>query len=142
MNSKRKPVIFTAQSKYFFFARKIICKYVIERDLVPINPFTSLDYFLSDSVDRDLVRECNWNYIRLCQELWVFGPIADGVLAEIFQAVELKMPVVIFSLGSSLNSVSPIGSHEIILEDDVDIKKEDLIDMLDLHALRHPSDLF
>lgn len=41
------------------------------------------DYFLADAVDRDLVREGNNNLVKRCDEIWVFGAVSNGVLAEI-----------------------------------------------------------
>ena len=38
---------------------------------------------MGDSVDRKLVYLGNNNIVRISDELWVFGEISDGVLAEI-----------------------------------------------------------
>ena len=81
--TESRTTIYTAQSKHYFHARMIICKYVLERGYVPLNPFNLWGYFLYDLVDRDLVRRANNNIIRIVDEVWVFGPIADGVLQEI-----------------------------------------------------------
>ena len=51
--------------------------------MVPLNPFMLFRYFLGDAVDRKLVYLGNNNIVRISDELWVFGEISDGVLAEI-----------------------------------------------------------
>ena len=40
-------------------------------------------YFLGDSVPRERVYEANNNIVRIADEVWAFGEIADGVLAEV-----------------------------------------------------------
>ena len=80
---KDKKVVFTAISKRIFYFRKHISKFVLEQDCVPLNPFMNFDYFLDDIVDRDLIREANNVLAKRADELWVFCPISDGVLAEI-----------------------------------------------------------
>lgn len=82
LQEKRK-IIFTALSKRNFYMRFLISKHVFDNDFVPINPFMSLDYFLADIVDRDLIRNANNNLLRIADELWVYGDISDGVAAEI-----------------------------------------------------------
>ncbi|MFA6389961.1 MAG: hypothetical protein WCW77_05305, partial [Patescibacteria group bacterium] len=52
-----KNLIFTAMSKHLFYFRMHISKYVFEQHGVPLNPFMISEYFLLDTVDRDLVRE-------------------------------------------------------------------------------------
>ncbi len=76
------------------------------------------DYFLIDSVDRDLVREANNNLIRIVDEVWVFGPVSDGVLAEIKIAKELNKPIKYFKIEKS-RKIVPISKDKIIMEDDV-----------------------
>ena len=51
--------------------------------MVPLNPFMLFRYFLGDTVDRKLVYLGNNNIVRISDELWAFGEVSDGVLAEI-----------------------------------------------------------
>ncbi|HEY1835413.1 MAG TPA: hypothetical protein VGG13_01175 [Candidatus Saccharimonadales bacterium] len=78
-----KPLVYTAMSKHLFYYRMFISVFVLEHGGVPLNPFMVFDYFLLDAVDRDLVREGNNNLVKCCDEIWVFGAISNGVLAEI-----------------------------------------------------------
>lgn len=79
-------VVFTAMSKKYFYMRFFVTKFALDQGVVPINPFTSFDYFLLDAVERDTVRRANNTLVVRADELWVFGDIADGVRAEIMQA--------------------------------------------------------
>ena len=108
-----KKVVFTAMSKKLFYMRFLISKFVIEQGAVPINPFTSFDYFMIDSVERDEIRSANNVLVSRSDELWVFGPISDGVLAEILQAKEAGKPVRYFATKNDKDI------------DEVDSKKED-----------------
>ena len=85
-----KKIIYTAQSKKFFFAKMFVCKFVLEKNAIPLNPFNVWGYFLNELADRDLVRRGNNNIVRISDETWVFGPIADGVLFEIDYAISLN----------------------------------------------------
>jgi hypothetical protein len=115
-NTKKK-VIFTAFSKNVFYMRTQISKFVLEKSLVPINPFLNYDYFLSDTVDRDLVRAANNSLIHVSDELWTFGSVSDGVLVEIKLAQKLNKPVQHFSIQSTYASILPISSTELNYED-------------------------
>ena len=89
---------------------------MLEQDAIPLNPFNMWGYFLYELVDRDLVRRGNNNVVRITDETWVFGPIADGVLAEIEYTMELKKPLKFFSAGSKFTDIKPIDVEELIFE--------------------------
>ena len=110
-------LIFTAMSKHLFYFRQHISKFVLERNCVPLNPFMSFEYFMLDTVDRDLIRNANNNLVMKADELWVFGPVSDGVLAEIKLAKSLNKPIRYFQV---------IDSKEIkeIREDDVEFEED------------------
>ncbi|OJW83942.1 MAG: hypothetical protein BGO69_09430 [Bacteroidetes bacterium 46-16] len=130
----KTKTIFTAQSKKFFYCKDAICEFVFNRSGIPINPFQVFGYFLGDRVDRDLVRKGNNELIARCDELWVFGPIADGVLFEISRAYELKMPVRFFSIETYANSIEEItDSTKLVFEPEVhaQIGKERLIKFIE-----------
>jgi hypothetical protein len=111
-----KTTVYTAQSKHYFHARMLVCKYVLEHGAVPFNPFNLWGYFLYELVDRDLVRRGNNNVVRTVDEVWVFGPIADGVLAEIDYAIKLGKPVRYFSIGSSYDKIQPVELTDLLFE--------------------------
>ena len=129
-STRQLPVIFTAQSKLNFFCRDVICEYVLRQGSLPLNPFRVFDYFLNDRVDRDLIRQGNNQLIRISDELWVFGPVSDGVLFEIAFARKLGLPVRYFAVGTRLRDIYPIPFSDVVFEPEVhsrQIKKDDLL---------------
>ena len=91
-------LIYTAMSKHYFYFRMHISKFVLQKDKVPINPFMLFDYFLLDSIDRDIVRNANNTVIQRADAIWVFGPISNGVLAEIVIGHKLGKPIRYFKI--------------------------------------------
>lgn len=120
--SDDKKVVFTAMSKKLFYMRFLISKFVIEQGAVPINPFTSFDYFMIDSVERDEIRSANNVLVGRSDELWVFGPISDGVLAEILQAKEAEKPIRYFVTKND-KEISEISKAKVEFEQDIKDKK-------------------
>jgi hypothetical protein len=120
---EEKKVIYTAQSKHFFYAKMLICKYVLEHNAVPLNPFNIWGYFLDDMVDRDLVRQGNNNVVRIVDETWVFGKISDGVLAEIEYTQKFNKPLRFFSVSSKYSDIKPIEIESLEFEKDALIYK-------------------
>jgi hypothetical protein len=113
------PVIYTAQSKLYFYCRDVVCEYVIRHGCVPLNPFRVFEYFLGDRVRRDDIRRGNNNLIRICDEVWVFGPIADGVLSEIRYAHRLSKPVKYYSIGTTLGDIHAVPICDVSFEPQV-----------------------
>ncbi|MBW2963345.1 hypothetical protein KY306_01050 [Candidatus Woesearchaeota archaeon] len=115
----RQPVIYTAISKHYFYFKMFISKFVLDRGYCPANPFMIFDYWLLDAVDRKEIIESNNNMVNRAEELWVFGPVSDGVLAEINIAKEKNKPVKYFKFDSS--TIKEIGKEEIEFEDEVKV---------------------
>jgi hypothetical protein len=117
------PVVFTAQSKVYFYCRDAVCEFVFSKGAVPVNPFRVFEYFLGDRVERNLVRQGNNNLIRIVDELWVFGEmISDGVLAEIFLARELKKTIRFFTIGNKAAEIREISVSQLKFEKEVRLK--------------------
>lgn len=128
-NFEKMGVIFTAQSKNFFYCKDVICEFVLKHGKLPINPFMVFGYFLNDRVNRNLVRQGNNQLIQSSDELWVFGPIADGVLFEIALAKKTGKPIKFFKLGTRSNEIKEITVDEVTFEPEVhakQIRKSDL----------------
>jgi hypothetical protein len=120
-----KSLIYTAMSKHFFYFRVHISRFVVEQHKVPLNPFMIFDYFLGDSVDRNLIREGNNNLVKRVDELWVFGPISNGVLAEIKIAKTMNKPIKYFKIAKPHNIIQ-ITKEEVEMEEEVASFKDDL----------------
>ncbi len=80
---EEKRLVYTAQSCKNFHQRMLICKHVFEQGAVPLNPFNVFGYYLYELVERNEVRNANNNLLKRCDEVWVYGEISNGVLAEI-----------------------------------------------------------
>jgi len=132
--SEKRKVVFTAQSKQFFYCRNAVCEYVMLQGCIPVNPFRVFGYFLDDRVDRDLVRNGNNEMISRCDELWVFGPISDGVLFEIYLCRRLGKPVKFFSIDTRASDIKEVKDEDLKFESEVHnfkIKKGDLQTLAD-----------
>lgn len=128
---EKKESVYTAHSKHNFYARKMISAYVLENNMIPLNPFTNWDYFMNDMVDRNLTVRANNNLIYISDELWQFGVISNGCYHEIKLAMKLNKKLRFFSLGKTIKNIEEINiidlefEDELVLEYDVkQLKKE------------------
>lgn len=112
---EEKKLIYPALSKLLFYYRAQISKFVLEQGGVPLNPFMLFDYFLTDSVDRDMVRAANNTLVARADELWVFGSISNGVEAEIALAERLDKPIRYFIVEES-RRITEIGKAAAVYE--------------------------
>jgi hypothetical protein len=92
------PLIYPAYSKRSFYLQAHISKYCLERRAVPLNPFMIFRYFLNDSVVREGIYKGNASIIANVDELWTFGPLSDGVIAEIELAKEREQEIKHFKI--------------------------------------------
>lgn len=99
------PLVYPAMSKHLFYMREHISRHVLENGGVPLNPFMIFNYFLGDTVDRDLIRRGNNSLVATSSELWMYGPISDGALAEILQAKKQNKIVRYFKIVASKDIV-------------------------------------
>ncbi len=113
-----KPLVYTAMSKHYFYFRMHISRYVLEHDRVPLNPFMLFDYFLLDRVERNLIRDANNSLVLRADEIWVFGPVSNGVLAEILLAQKAGKPISYFNIEKP-HQIVPIGDDGVDMEQDV-----------------------
>ena len=112
---EKTKVVFIAMSKKSFYFKDHAIKYVLEQGHSPISQFGIFHYFLLDTVDRNMIRKANNNLIRVSDEMWVFGPISDGVLAEIKICEETNKPVKYFKIINS-KDISEIKKESAELE--------------------------
>ena len=112
-------LIYTAISKKLFYFRMHISKFVLEKNDIPLNPFMLFEYFMLDSVERDKIREANNNLVKKADELWGFGPISDGILAEIKLTKEANKPIKYFKVINS-KDIKEISENEVELEEGVE----------------------
>lgn len=118
-------VAFAAHSKKLFYFKAHISKFILEKGLVPINPFMNFQYFMLDTVDRNAIRNGNNALIKKSDELWVFGAISDGVLEEIRLAKQLEMSIKYFKVVDSKDIVE-ISKDEVEFEEGLDTFRHEL----------------
>lgn len=115
--TKDKKFVYTAMSKHFAYFKDHISKFVLEKDYIPLNPF-NIPYFMLDTVERNMCREANNNLAKRADEIWVFGEISDGVLAEIKIAKEMQKPIKFFKVFES-EKIIEIPKEEVEFEENV-----------------------
>ncbi len=120
-----KLLVYTALSKHLFYFRQHIQKFVLEKGRVPLNPFMTFDYFLLDTLDRDVIREANNNLVRHADEIWVFGSVSNGVLAEVRQARIQGKRVCYFAVRNS-REIEEIPVEKVEMENEVEAFRSEL----------------
>jgi hypothetical protein len=116
INITNKPIIYTAHSRKAFYAREIISAFTLGTGAVPLNPFMNFGYFLGDRVERNTIRQANDTLISRCDELWQFGDISNGCLAEIQLAENLGKKIRFFTVGKSVEEIQEIASEIVMFE--------------------------
>lgn len=109
-------IIFTSYSKRNFYYRAEVSQFVLKARHTPINPYMNFDYNLSGVIDKSLIRIANNSLIAQANELWVFGEVSDGVLAEIYLARKRGITVKYYRRVSS-GDFKQIDADAVILED-------------------------
>ncbi|MBS3162897.1 hypothetical protein J4467_03145 [Candidatus Woesearchaeota archaeon] len=120
---EQMPIAFTALSKRNFFMKEQICTFTLKQGYTPLNPFQAFGYFLNDTVDRNIIRRANNTLVGIAAELWIFGEVSDGVLAEIKQAKEQRKPIKYFKIIES-KTFQQIPKEEVVMEDDVSMHRK------------------
>lgn len=124
--SSDHPLVYTALSKHLFYFRMQISKFVFDQGSIPVNVFMMFDYFLLDTVDRDVIRGSDQKLLSRCDEVWVFGAVSNGVLAEILTGKQLGHPIRYFKVEKS-KDILPIQPSEVEMEEEVAAFKEQLM---------------
>src|SRR3989338_8913784 len=118
MQIEKMELVYPAYSKHNFYFRQHISRYVLEQDCVPLNPFMIFEYFMLDTVDRDAIRNANNNLVTRADEVWIFGPISNGVLEEIRLAKKEGKPLRYFAIVKS-KDIKEISKTEAEFEGDL-----------------------
>lgn len=98
---KTYPLVYPAYSKRNFYWQMHISQFCLDNKTIPLNPFMLFRYFLGDTVSRDTVYQANNNIVQMCDEVWTFGEISDGVLAEVKIKKDLGQHVRYYKIASS-----------------------------------------
>ena len=118
MTNKDMKLVYPAISKHLFYFRMHISKFILQHNCVPLNPFMIFEYFMLDTIERDVIRNANNNLVKRSDELWVFGHVSDGVLAEIKLSKEMNKQVRYFDVINS-KEIKEIQKNEVKFEEDL-----------------------
>lgn len=121
---KSRKLVYTASSKHFAYFKDHVSKFVIEQGYAPVSPW-GVPYFMLDTVERNSLRETNNTYVEKADEVWAFGPISDGVLAEVLLAKKSKKPVKFFKIIKS-RDIKEISKDEVEFEDGLEKHRNEL----------------
>ena len=70
---------------------RIYCKFAVVRGKIPLAPHLYFPQFVSEATERDKAMQMNFELLKLCAELWVFGDeITEGMAAEIGRAKKVR----------------------------------------------------
>jgi hypothetical protein len=125
MEEKEMRLIYPAHSKHYFYFTNHVSKFVLEKGHVPLNPFMIHQYFLLDTVKRDLIRDSNNTLVSRSDELWVFGPVSDGVLDEIRLAKKMGKPLKYFEIDNS-KDIAEVSKDKVNFEEDLEKFRHEL----------------
>jgi len=70
-----------------------ICRSLIEGGGLPIAPQIYLPLFVDERTERELALSLCLELVAVCDELWVYGPVTNGMRREIRRAEALGIPV-------------------------------------------------
>jgi len=114
---RKSKLVFASYTKKLFYLRFQISGFILLADATPFNPYMNFEYNLSGTVDKKLIRVGNNTMVEKSDELWVFGPVSDGVLVEVFMAKRRGMPIRFFEPHEDIGKFREKTIGEVALED-------------------------
>ena len=74
------------------------CRFAVSQGRIPLAPHLYFPQFMSEAAEREKVMQMNFELLKLCGEVWVFGDkITEGMEAEIAHAVRLRKKIRYFT---------------------------------------------
>lgn len=75
------------------------CWFAAQKGVVPFAPHTAFTGFLDDTVleQRQLGMKLGLEILKVCDEIWVFGSLSEGMKIEVEMARELNLPIRYFN---------------------------------------------
>ena len=72
-------------------------QFAVRQGAVPINPILNLRGVVSEETDRQTAMEVDLRILQRVDEVWVFGVPTSGMLREMDEAIELDIPIRLFT---------------------------------------------
>ena len=67
------------------------CKFAVNKGRIPLAPHLYFPQFMSEADEREKAMDMNFELLRLCGEVWVFGEqITEGMAMEIERAWKVR----------------------------------------------------
>lgn len=85
-------LVYTLYPKSLSYFGKHILRYVLKEGYVPLSPI------IVDRLDENLVKNANEGLVKICDGVWVFGPLNEEVSEITILAEKLNKPVRYFSI--------------------------------------------
>ena len=74
------------------------CKFAVIKGRIPIAPHLYFPQFMSEAAEREKAMSMNFELLKLCGEVWVFGDkITEGMEAELARAGMLRKNIRYFT---------------------------------------------
>ena len=74
------------------------CKFAVSKGRIPIAPHLYFPQFMSEEREREKAMSMNFELLKLCGEVWVFGDkITAGMEAELDRARRLRKKIRYFT---------------------------------------------
>ena len=74
------------------------CRFAVEKGRIPLAPHLYFPQFMSEAAEREKVMQMNFELLKLCGEVWVFGEqITEGMEAELAHAGRLRKNIRYFT---------------------------------------------
>ena len=67
------------------------CRFAVSQGRIPLAPHLYFPQFMSEGTEREKVMQMNFELLKLCGEVWVFGEqITEGMAMEIERARKVR----------------------------------------------------
>lgn len=111
-----ETVVFAAMSKKYFYMREYIIKHILQQGKTPSCAFMMYSYYLLDTVSRQSLISANNGLIKKSDEIWVYGPISDGVKEELKLSRKLGLPEKYFAIAYPSCEFTEIAERDAEME--------------------------
>ena len=82
------------------------CRFAVAEGRIPLAPHLYFPQFLSESSERETAFRMNFELLKLCEEIWVFGDdLSEGMVLELSRAKTLCQTIRYFT--TSCGEVTP-----------------------------------
>ena len=109
--------VYTAMSKQYFCYRTQITRFAVNSGYAPFNPFTAFDFALHGLCLKEDIIRANTTMLKKCDEVWHFGPVSDGSLAEVILAARFGKKTRFFEIDTAWQ-LSEIDRSLTVFEED------------------------